>query len=1712
MEDRPLLDEEMSTEGHIGGRTMSFDQSEDGHRTKKAWLASSVQQDLSAAHTKMPEQPFPKEGDEGNIAAEPDVRSPGRAHMTRVPPLPLRAITQAAKDSKEPVRLPTFPAPEKGEKATKMMDLGDFMRREREQRGRDKGGHPEDTSSAPGRTLEDTSQAGSSYAETAITVADPYSLWERTLQLQQERRAWQLLKPGDAKTDVSKGSAGVASDVGYDASEEGDDDEMSEAVQEDVEEQRESRLRGYWRWLRSLIVIDSKWSLMGHLFLLLACGCVGLYAWYRWPGESGDEEQLGLRLNELWKWGTFGAAVILVRVAIRLVYGFLEILVNLVDQQSELPIGMVLHNIKRESLSWMLVSYFLFIEVMFPKEHRYSKTTGEVRKYVRLALEVGIFIGGEELLRQLLRTYISVARSKQRNAQLQTIVWRLKAIGRLNCPPFRFLRSHRMGLPGMGGTVASIFSPKAKQQPHPPKPPRTTKRASVAAATKKNPFARTARGQTRTTNKTTRAGGTKSPQPTTATPGGGGVAAPPSPILRQDGGPDRPTKVLSVVRFPTDIILQAQDTVLTQDSKGTVTGERERERATNNGTNSSGGEVVSGSTHTHTTAQPATSVATGTATHTHSQSPSPSPGAVSIHIHPPRVATEPNLTPSSQRSRERDLVDNHTGFGFSQTLDLAAASMEEGHAEDIRDTQSHQADRTRGDSLESRPPEECVGTLAPEAFAALWTAGQQQSDVHMPSGEQGEIQRTASPSFSAQPPPAISLQVPNVDTPTLVAYSALEEGALDHEDTSFHRGVSVFHRLASRFMPSLRSSGLPVTKEADGTPKEGGVKEGAPPVKEAAAEEREHRRTSALSRRSRRPREPSAIGGGIAVVGRAGTMASTVADQGGSRRTKTKADRSRSMHFPPPPPDQKAAPIYEGGWGLDGVAAPVAAPPAVGFGAVNVIEYDDSPMHRQVPAELERKRRRVTPSVSTFTGGLLANVDQGRQPSAWESWRYRHYIATHPLRVWNEGRRVEILTRREAQCVASQVFTQLLQWQAAFIPPEAQIVPPAQGGQGQPTPQATPQPPQQQTPPQPPPNEGPERMPTVSDKGGGGDTDGDTDRPGCSPSFAPALALPLVAPLPESAQPKIRRAGTKDTERTSAANRSPKHHPVGGDKSGPRRASTKKTEAAGKADEAAQQGAQGEDGGATVVAAAPTTRLTFGKALLELFLTTEHADSLLRTLDSDGEGIVSRRKFVAAVVDTFTDRQKLLASLQVDDSVTDVLKNTVSGAMWLIAFFIALAMIGVDVFSVLLGTLTITAGLAFALGNMIRNFFDSLVFIFWYQPYDLEDWVVVNNGTPMQVKKVNITCTQFVTWHNKACLFPNSVLALAEIINLSRSPKACFELCFLIGASTPRDKFAELKKSIQMFCLQHPTEWEPNPMFSIYQVQPHAHIQFGIWPTHKMGWAEFKYIYASRNDLFWEILREMDRLNVRYALPPQPILFPPNESPYDGVPGGPGGPDPMTAAMMGGTARGGAAALPHPPLSAESAPSTPRQSEGAPDMQPSPMHGGVPLPPAQMMMMHHHTAAAAMMPQAPVTYAGHDFAPHHVHQHPQHQQSPFGLTHPWQRHTAGGMHHQSHPPMYHPLHPTHAPSPPYPPPNVQNAWYQQMWGGMQPWGRGARGRRKSKQEDPPDRDSKRDRDRDRGRASRAARERVREETGSGTDEVPREVPGLFFGEDAANMV
>jgi small conductance mechanosensitive channel len=148
--------------------------------------------------------------------------------------------------------------------------------------------------------------------------------------------------------------------------------------------------------------------------------------------------------------------------------------------------------------------------------------------------------------------------------------------------------------------------------------------------------------------------------------------------------------------------------------------------------------------------------------------------------------------------------------------------------------------------------------------------------------------------------------------------------------------------------------------------------------------------------------------------------------------------------------------------------------------------------------------------------------------------------------------------------------------------------------------------------------------------------------------------------------------------------------------------------------------------------------------------------------------------------------------------LSSLLRNlAISGlgqVVWIVAFFVTLSLVGIDLGPMLAGLGIAGFVIGFALQDTLSNFASGLM-IMVYRPFDVGDWVIAA-GVSGEVKDVTLVSTVIRTVDNRRITIPNGKVWGDVINNANAEETRRVDLVFGVSHSSDVDKALSVLRDI----------------------------------------------------------------------------------------------------------------------------------------------------------------------------------------------------------------------------------------------------------------------------------------------------------------------------
>lgn len=181
--------------------------------------------------------------------------------------------------------------------------------------------------------------------------------------------------------------------------------------------------------------------------------------------------------------------------------------------------------------------------------------------------------------------------------------------------------------------------------------------------------------------------------------------------------------------------------------------------------------------------------------------------------------------------------------------------------------------------------------------------------------------------------------------------------------------------------------------------------------------------------------------------------------------------------------------------------------------------------------------------------------------------------------------------------------------------------------------------------------------------------------------------------------------------------------------------------------------------------------------------------------------IISVIEFAIGLAKSFTVHSSLINKIrkkskkELDDSSLEFLLKIARAIIYIIAVFIILALLRIDLSGLIAGLGISGIIITLAAQDTAKNLFGGLV-IFIDKPFNVGDWIQMDTfeGT---IEDITFRTTRIRTFENSLLNVPNSKIADSSVINWSKMEQRRYKANLRIELSTPVEKLEILKQRVE---------------------------------------------------------------------------------------------------------------------------------------------------------------------------------------------------------------------------------------------------------------------------------------------------------------------------
>ncbi|XP_073387619.1 uncharacterized protein [Physcomitrium patens] len=208
------------------------------------------------------------------------------------------------------------------------------------------------------------------------------------------------------------------------------------------------------------------------------------------------------------------------------------------------------------------------------------------------------------------------------------------------------------------------------------------------------------------------------------------------------------------------------------------------------------------------------------------------------------------------------------------------------------------------------------------------------------------------------------------------------------------------------------------------------------------------------------------------------------------------------------------------------------------------------------------------------------------------------------------------------------------------------------------------------------------------------------------------------------------------------------------------------------------------------------------------FFSADRATQAFSRFEVTVNGTITKQALFKWVLDVYKERKSLSLTLNDNRSVIYQVNLLLDGVLIAIIISISFLIMGFNNQALLACTSILLAPAVSIFGNLCRNTFESLLFLFVVHPFDVGDRVLIG-GVPLMVEEMKIMTTSFLNNSSESVTYPNFILINKPIANIHRSPDQWDAVEFHILANTSLERISILRNRIDKYVQSLPQIWYP---------------------------------------------------------------------------------------------------------------------------------------------------------------------------------------------------------------------------------------------------------------------------------------------------------------
>lgn len=240
--------------------------------------------------------------------------------------------------------------------------------------------------------------------------------------------------------------------------------------------------------------------------------------------------------------------------------------------------------------------------------------------------------------------------------------------------------------------------------------------------------------------------------------------------------------------------------------------------------------------------------------------------------------------------------------------------------------------------------------------------------------------------------------------------------------------------------------------------------------------------------------------------------------------------------------------------------------------------------------------------------------------------------------------------------------------------------------------------------------------------------------------------------------------------------------------------------------------------------------------------------------------------FAKGLAASFTPKSSLYKKIKkitnqdVEDSMFDFALKIIRGVIYIIAAFIVITVLGVNLNGLVAGLGIGGVIVTLAAQDTAKNLFAGLV-VFLDKPFIVGDWIQVE-GFEGTVEDITFRSTRVRTFENSVVNIPNSIIANASIINWSKMEKRRYRTNLCIELDTPLEKLEKFKTRVEDMLQARDAIYDDSIIVKFDNITDNGLNVLICSYTDSVDYPSY---IAEREDINYKIMRILQEEGIRLA-------------------------------------------------------------------------------------------------------------------------------------------------------------------------------------------------------------------------------------------------------